>query len=116
MYLCRWGIFYVCLCIAGCVSHEYKEIVRHDGATPPYNFSVGDVVSVTTNDEQSLEFKITEISKTSIRGKDIEVTYDDIRAARIKQVDGIKTIDNTANILLAIQIVVGVAVAVAISP
>ena len=107
-------ILLLCLfLLTGCVSHEYKSLVRLDSHIPPYDFSVGDVVTVITTKEQSFEFKITEVSETSILGKNIEVKYDEIQAAKVKQVDGLKTFDNVGNSLLGIEIIIGVAFAIA---
>ena len=95
--------------LIGCTAHDYKDLPRHDGDMPPYALSVGEVVSITTNNEQTLEFEITEISKYSIRGSDIEVGYDNIRAVRVKKAAETEKGSNFLYILMAIELVLVVA-------
>jgi len=76
---------------------------------PPYALSVGEVVSITTNNEQTLEFEITEISKYSIRGSDIEVGYDNIQAVQVKKADEAETGSNFLYYLMAIELIAVVA-------
>jgi hypothetical protein len=95
--------------LIGCTSNNYKDIPRHDGEMPPYALTVGEVVSVTTNSENILEFEITEISKYSIRGNDIEVGYDNIRAVRVKKAAETEKGSNFLYILMAIELVLVVA-------
>ncbi|MCB1696161.1 MAG: hypothetical protein H6984_14720 [Pseudomonadales bacterium] len=95
--------------LTGCVSHEYRDVPRHDGVTPPYTLFVGDAVSIITNDEQVHEFRITGISSSSIRGDDVEISYDDIQAVQVRNSGATEKESNFLYILMAIELVLVVA-------
>lgn len=105
----RWVVLTFLVVLTGCTAHEYKDLPRHDGVVPPYTLTVGEVVSITTKNEQTLEFEITGISDNSIRGNDIEVGYDDIQAVQLKQSDGTESGSNFLYILMAIELLLVVA-------
>ena len=97
--------------LIGCTSHDYKDLPRNDGEMPPYALTVGEVVSITTNNGQKLEFEITGLSRSSIHGDDVEVSYDNIQAVQVKQADETRTGGNFLYFLMAIELLLVVAFA-----
>ena len=87
----RIAVFSLATMVVGCVSHEYEDLKRTDNPLQPYEFSVGDRVEIITSDARRLHLKITEISETAIVAGDTEIKFDDIRIARMENVNVEKT-------------------------
>ncbi|MCP5130872.1 MAG: hypothetical protein H6985_14970 [Pseudomonadales bacterium] len=105
----RWLGLVLIAVFAGCASQEYRELPRNDSDMPPYTFALGEVVSVTMKNEQVHEFEITGISKNSVRGNDIEVSYTDIQSVRVRESGGAEKGSNFLNYIMAIEVLLVVA-------
>ena len=93
----RIAVLSLAAMIIGCVSHEYEDLKRTDNPLRPYEFSVGDRVEIITSDARRLHLKITEISETAIVAGDTEIKFDDIRIARMENVNVEKTFGDSVS-------------------
>ena len=88
MHILGRAVLLCLLVLTGCTSAEhYSASQAHNFSKA--DFSVGDVVILSTKDGLILDFRVAEVSETSIHGKrlegheGVEVVYVDIRDASI---------------------------------
>ncbi len=71
----------------------------------------GDKVQIDTKDGRSIEFKVKDITGTSISGENVKVLLDDVDTIKRKKVDGAKTaIVGVAGYLTVVMVMIVVTV------
>ena len=98
--LVRVVIAFICILLIGCVSHEYSDQKRAANSPIPYDLKAGDNVQIVTSSGQKHEFKIEDISNTSVSGGGTTIQFNDMRIVRVKSVDVGKTILDTGELTL----------------
>ena len=87
-------ILFGLLSLAGCISTQkieepppvLRDAIRNGEVVAP-----GQHVSIVTMSRGELEFRVTEIDRHAIRGKDVEIPIEDIVALQIRSVDLLAT-------------------------
>jgi uncharacterized protein YkuJ len=101
----------------GCA--EYRTVQEDTNNPQRYDIEVGDQVLVITNSNDSYEFKVTNVSQTTVSGDSITVNFDDIALLKKEEIDTdetVKTVGSGIGLGLAIALIIVMGIGIASAP
>ena len=103
--------------LPGCA--EYRTVSEDSNSSQRYDIKVGDNILVITNTDDTHEFEVTSISRTTITGDAITINFDDITLLKKKEIDTdetLKTVGSGIGLGLGIAMIVLLSVGIAAAP
>lgn len=64
---------------------EYRHLQR-ESSSIPYDVEIGDRVYVVKNDGQQHEFKVIDVTEDSIHGRDLEISWEQVRTLEREEI------------------------------